>query len=238
MSDDVDRSRSVSRGWRVKILAGAILMCAAAVAAQFSTKDFRDNPAAARAAALTAPICGLVAIALLTSPPARRRSILGIVGPLAAGIVVVGFLFPVDYRRERLEAVVRTIMFACTPLAGAATYLHLARLVAADKRRVAATMFALLAAMLIAGAMLYAARYGYARGVVGNNWYYTAPGPGERVTPFAFALDWLVRPEVELENFLASPQWAAYLIVTVATPLLCVAMMIWLMAWRPRGDGG
>jgi hypothetical protein len=113
---------------------------------------------------------------------------------------------------------------------------HLARLVARRRRRVAAAAFCLLAAMLIAGAVLCAARYGHTRGVVHNGWYYTAPGPGERVAPFGFALDWLIRPAVELEKFLASPQWAAYLLVTVMTPLLCVVLMVWLIAWCPRAS--
>jgi hypothetical protein len=218
------------------MIAGALIMCFAALAAQFSTKDFRNSPRAALVVALAAPICGLIAICLLTSPPVGRRSILGIIAPLAAAAVVAGFLFPVDHRRERLETVVCTILFICTPLAGAATYLHLARLVAAWRRRVAAGAFVMLAAMLVAGAVLFAARYGHRRGVVHNGWYYTAPGPGERVAPFGFGLDWLIRPQVELENFLASPQWAAYLIVTVTTPLLCVALMLWLVAWCGRRD--
>jgi hypothetical protein len=237
MTDDNARILS-PRGawWRRKVVAGAMVMCVAAVAAQFSTKDFRDNPTTAQAAALTAPICGVVAIVLLTSPPAGRRSVLGVVAPLAALVVLAGFVFPVDHRRERLEAVVRTVMFVCTPLAGAATYLHLARLVADRRHRVAAAAFVLLAAMLVAGAVLYAMRYGHTRGVVHNGWYYTVPGPGERVAPFGFALDWLIRPGVELENFLESPQWAAYLIITVMTPLLCVALMIWLATWCASGS--
>ena len=229
--------------WRGKIVAGALLMCVAAVTAQFSSRDFGGTPWAAMVVGLAPPLCGLAAIFLLTAPPpppppgTRRRSILGIIAPLAAAVVVTGFFFPIHHRHERLEAVVRTIMFVCTPLAGAATYLHLARVVAAHRRRVPAAMFVLLAAMLVTGAILFATRYGHRRGIVANGWYYTAPGPGERVAPFGFALDWLIRPAVELEKFLGSPQWAAYLIVTVGTPVLCVALMLWLLAWRPDGDG-
>ena len=212
-------------------------MCVAAVGAQFSTKDFLGNPWAMRAVGLGVPVIGLVAIFLLTSPlGGGRRSILGIVAPLAAAVVVVGLLLPIHPRRERLEAVVHTIMFICTPLAGAATYLHLARLVRARRHRVAAAAFGLLAALLVAGAVLFATRYGYRRGVVANVWHYTAPGPGERVGPFGFALDWLIRPEIELKNFLESPQWATYLIVIVTTPALCVVLMVWLVGWCARGD--
>jgi hypothetical protein len=239
MTDEKTTILRPRANWRVRIVVGGILMCAAAVGAQFSTKDFPDHAWANRAVGLGVPLCGPVAIFLLTSPPGPRgrRSILGIVAPLAAAVVVAGLLLPIDPRKERLEAVVRTIMFICTPLAGAATYLHLARLVWGRRHRVAAAAFGLLALLLVAGAVMYAARYGYRRGVIANVWHYTAPGPGERVGPFGFALDWLIRPEIELKKFLESPQWAAYLIVCVMTPVLCVTLMFWLVAWCASRDG-
>src|SRR5688572_15840194 len=142
--------------WRAKVITGAILMCIAAVGAQFSTKDFLGNVWAMRVVAITPPLSGLLAIFLLTSPPGGGgRGILATIGPLAAAVVVAGFLVGVDPRRERLEAVVRTITFVCTPLAGVATYLHLARVVARRRHRVVAVMFGLLAALLVAGAILY-----------------------------------------------------------------------------------
>ena len=142
---------------------------------------------------------------LLTSPPAGRRSIPAIIAPLAAAVVIAATWLPLERRNDRLNTVLSTITFLATPLAGIATYVHLARLLRARRQRVAAAAFAVLAALLVAGPALYAARYGYRRGVVANVWHYTAPGPGERVGPFWFALDWVIRPEIELEKFLEEP---------------------------------
>src|SRR5688500_2728470 len=145
--------------WRGKVIGGAILMCLAAVAAQFSTKDFWGNERAMRAVALAAPLSGLVAIFLLTSRPGGRRSMLGIVAQVAATVAVAIVLLPLDRRDDRIDAVVGTIMFLGNLLAGVATYLHLAWLLRARRHHVAAAAFGLLAVLLVAGAVLYVARY-------------------------------------------------------------------------------
>src|SRR5687768_17330408 len=157
---DSDANLHLTPVWRGKVIAGALLMCVAAVAAQFSTKDFWGNERAMRAVALAAPLTGVLAIFLLTSPPGGRRSILGVVcvvvARLAAAVVIALMMLSLGRRSDRLDTVVSTITFLCTPLAGVATYLHLARLLRARRRHAVAAAFGLLAALLVAGAVLFA----------------------------------------------------------------------------------
>ena len=214
---------------RVKITAGAALLCVAVVGAQFSTKDV-VSAWASYAIGSGVPLIATLGVVLVTSPPrGRRRAVLAVVAALAAMVTMAILMLPLD-RFPRLETAAHVTMFICTPLAGIATYLHLARQLRAARRPMVAALAMFPACLLIVAPMMCAAQYGFDRGVVGNVWYYTAPGVGERLAPAAFVIDWLVRPAVEWEQFRTDRLGAAYTLVTVATPLLVIALMLWLIA--------
>jgi hypothetical protein len=172
----------------------------------------------------------------LTAPArGRRRSALAVIAAIGA-IICLLVLYLSPYARGALDSVAQVTIVLSALLAGIGAYAHLARVLRAAHRPIASIAFVMLAALLMINAALFVTRYGVERGILGNAWSYTAPGVGERVTPFAFVQDFLIRPQVEMQKNLEEPLRGAYVLVTVITPLWCATLMIWLISAGSSAD--
>jgi hypothetical protein len=216
--------------WSWKIPAGAILMSVAVVGAQFMTRDFTDVGVwAVWMVGSGVPTTAVAAVVLLTAPPrGQRRSIFAMIVALAALAELLAFYLS-GHLPEALHYAGQATIFLLALVAGAGAHLHLARALRAAHRPFAAAAFFALAMLILINATLFLTRYGLQMGLW-NAWTYTAPGVGERVTPFAFVQDFLTRPQVEMQKNIENPLRGAYMLVTIVTPLWCAALMIWLMA--------
>ena len=227
---------AAARWWSLKIAVGAALMCVAGVGAQFLTRDVADLGVwAMLAVGNGVPISAVLGLILLTAPPrGLRRSALAVIVAIDA-IVCLLALYLSPYARGTLDHVAEVTIFLSALLAGVGAYMHLALVLRAAHRPIASIAFVMLASLLAINAALFVARYGFDRGIIGNAWSYTVPGVGERVAPFAFVQDFLIRPRIEMQRNREAPLRGAYTLVTVVTPVWCVVLMIWLMA---QGGGG